>query len=196
MSWFPSPTRLPPTAHLFNDWQDQLFSFLAPGSSVFLHSSPLLELSMLSSLPRCLKIGRHEKIRYSPRAFSFSFTVTSFTILLPLYPPVLLLATDRKGSPPEIWDVHRAGDIVSHSAISCSSLGCNLWKASQSSPVRVKRLLSLCEMNSRDAYGSYDVRAYALGILKEFQRVWIPRGRDPTESVDENVLHKAIIPQS
>ena len=51
-------------------------------------------------------------------------------------------------------------------------------------------------MNSRDAYGSYDVRAYALGILKEFQRVWIPRGRDPTESVDENVLHKAIIPQS
>jgi len=161
-----------PTAHLFNDWQDQLFSFLAPSSSVFRsYIRPLFSKALNALVPFSLPQNwttRENSLFPSYVSILFhGHLVSPFTILLPLYPPVLLLAADRKGSPPEIWDVHRAGDIVSHSAISRSSLGCNLWKASQSSPARVKRLLSLYEMNSRDAYGSYDVRAYALGVLKE-----------------------------
>lgn len=153
---------------------------------------------MRSSVPRCLKIGRHKKIHRSPRAFSFFFTVILFTDpLVSLSSGFALSSRPKKARRPKFET--RAEAILFHIArVHAPPRDVTYEKQSspaQSSPARVKRLLSLCEMNSRDAYGSYDVRAYIRGIPKEFRRLRIPRGRVPLRAWNGNVLHKAVIPR-
>lgn len=115
---FPLLQDCPNSAHLFNDWQDQPFSFLGffsfcPHILLLLLLLSSWTLSMHSSLPRCLKIGRHGKIHCPLRAFPFSFTVTSFAVDGPLASPVL---QTEEGSPPEIWD----STILFHIARVCA----------------------------------------------------------------------------
>lgn len=96
------------------------------------HSLPPLPsraLSMRSSLPRCLKIGRHEKIQHPPRALPFSFTVTLFAVHGPLAPlsyDFALGSRSKKTRRPKFETCAEPGDIVSHCASLRSPSGCNL----------------------------------------------------------------------
>lgn len=112
------------------------------------------------------------------------------TVLLPLR---FCSKQTEEGSPLEIWD----STILFHIARVCAPpRDITYEKHRNPPPARVKRLLSLCEMNSRDAYGSYDVRAYIRSVPKEFRGIRNSTRTCPAESMDENVLHKAVIPRS